>query len=519
MTTTDADSREHVRAPIAPRMLRWLTAQLAEWSREGLLTGAQADAIAARYTASTRLALLRLVVGLGAAFLAVGLLWLVATNLDRLSPLLRFAAVCALWLGFVALGEAARSRATLSSGPHAASGAPGVAAVCRVLAAAAFGAVIFQAAQSLQVPAYESRLVGFWALGALAYAYATRSSGGWGGWGGWGALSVALGAGLTWFAWFVGESAGSRQVGTLMTLAGAVAATSVAVLHDTPGATPATSSVRSPAASSVGRPAASSVRSPAASPDGTAGEAAGFGRAWRLVAGIVALVGVFLAAFPAMSSDAAPWPARASWLLGAAAVVTVAALLAVLLAPRLPSRGPHGAHSTHGAAGVGASTAGRGALLGEIAAAVLVAAAAGVLAWWTPDVGTDAVLPQGGPTAEQWLRTGVAVLVFVAAAGWQAVLGAAREQGELTAVALAALVVFVTVQSFAVFAPIVSGATLFLVVGAVLVGSGLGVERLRRHLGGRRRSGSSRRLGGRQGTSRRPGGARTRGARRSEERS
>lgn len=504
MTTTDADSREHVRAPIAPRMLRWLTAQLAEWSREGLITDAQADAIAARYTASTRLALLRLVVGLGAAFLAVGLLWLVATNLDRLSPQLRFAAVCALWLGFVALGEAARSRATLSSGPHAPSGSPGLAAVCRVLAAAAFGAVIFQAAQSLQVPAYESRLVGFWALGALAYAYATRSSGGWGGWGGWGALSVALAAGLTWFAWFVGESAGSRQVGTLMALAGAVAATSVAVLHDTPGATPATSSVRSPAASSV--------RSPAASPDGTAGEAAGFGRAWRLVAGIVALVGVFLAAFPAMSSDAAPWPARASWLLGAAAVVTVAALLAVLLAPRLPSRGPHGSHSTHGAAGapsVGASTAGRRALLGEIASAVLVAAAGGVLAWWTPDVGTDAVLPQGGPTAEQWLRTGVAVLVFVAAAGWQAVLGAAREQGELTAVALAALVVFVTVQSFAVFAPIVSGATLFLVVGAVLVGTGLGAERLRRRLGGRRRPERPGRPGGR---------ARTRGTRRSEER-
>lgn len=475
MTTTDADSREHVRAPIAPRMLRWLTAQLAEWSREGLLTGAQADAIAARYTASTRLALLRLVVGLGAVFLAVGLLWLVATNLDRLSPLLRFAAVCALWLGFVALGEAARSRATPSSGPHAASGWPGIAVVCRVLAAAGFGAVIFQAAQSLQVPAYESRLVGFWALGAVAYAYATRSLG---------ALSVALAAGLTWFGWFVGESAQSQQVGVLMALAGSVAATSVAVLHDT-----------------ALRPAPGEALENAA--DGPLGEAAGFGRAWRLVAGIVALLGVFIAALPAVSLDATPWPTQASWLLGAAAVVTVAALLAVLLTRRVTSPG------AADAPGAGASAAGRRVPLDEIAAAVLIAAAAGALSRWRPDGGLDALLQQGGPTAEQWARTGVAVLVFIVAAGWQAGLGAAREQGPLTAVALAALVVFVTVQSFAVIAPIISGATLFLVIGAVLVGTGLGAERLRRRLGGRRRPERPGRPGGR---------ARTRGTRRSEER-
>lgn len=478
MTTTDADSREHVRAPIAPRMLRWLTAQLAEWSREGLITDAQADAIAARYTASTRLALLRLVVGLGAAFLAVGLLWLVATNLDRLSPQLRFAAVCALWLGFVALGEAARSRATLSSGPHAASGSPGLAAVCRVLAAAAFGAVIFQAAQSLQVPAYESRLVGFWALGALAYAYATRSRA---------ALGVALAAGLTWFGWFVGESAGSQPVGTVMTLAGSVAAASVAVLHDT----------------ALRRAPGAALANAAGGP---LGEPAGFGRAWRLVAGIVALVGVFIAALPAVSLEAAPWPTRASWLLGAAAVVTVAALFAVLLTRRITSPGAPGAT---GSTGSGTSAAGRRGPLGELAAAVLIAAAAGALSWWRTGGGLDALLQQGGPTAEQWARTAVAVLVFVAAAGWQAVLGAARDQGELTAVALAALVVFVTVQSFAVFAPIVSGATLFLVVGAVLVGSGLGAERLRRSLGRRRRPERPGRPGGR---------ARTRGPRRSEER-
>ena len=43
------------------------------------------------------------------------------------------------------------------------------------MAALAFGAVIFQAAQSLQVPAYSPALVGLWAAGALAHAYAFRA--------------------------------------------------------------------------------------------------------------------------------------------------------------------------------------------------------------------------------------------------------------------------------------------------------------------------------------------------------
>ncbi|MDO5628733.1 MAG: hypothetical protein Q4G43_10465, partial [Mobilicoccus sp.] len=52
----------------------------------------------------------------------------------------------------------------------------------------------------------------------------------------------------------------------------------------------------------------------------------------------------------------------------------------------------------------------------------------------------------------------------------------------LTGVALAALVVFVTAQSFAVFAPLLSGAVLFVVLGIVLVVTGLLADRLRRVL-------------------------------------
>lgn len=44
----------------------------------------------------------------------------------------------------------------------------------RLLAAGAFGAVVFQAAQSLQVPTFEPILVGVWGLGAVLWAYAVQ---------------------------------------------------------------------------------------------------------------------------------------------------------------------------------------------------------------------------------------------------------------------------------------------------------------------------------------------------------
>jgi len=47
---------------------------------------------------------------------------------------------------------------------------------------------------------------------------------------------------------------------------------------------------------------------------------------------------------------------------------------------------------------------------------------------------------------------------------------------------MAALVLFTAVQSFAVFAPIVTGAALFLVLGVIFLGSGYLFDRGRRHL-------------------------------------
>ena len=60
--------------------------------------------------------------------------------------------------------------------------------------------------------------------------------------------------------------------------------------------------------------------------------------------------------------------------------------------------------------------------------------------------------------------------------------GTMRRNGALTWIATAALVVFTTFQSFAVFATIVTGAWLFVVLGTVFLGTGFLVDRARREL-------------------------------------
>ena len=63
-----------------------------------------------------------------------------------------------------------------------------------------------------------------------------------------------------------------------------------------------------------------------------------------------------------------------------------------------------------------------------------------------------------------------------------AVLGTLRDSWQLTATATAALVVFTTFQSFAVFAQIIEGAWLFVVLGLVFLGTGVLFDRARRRL-------------------------------------
>ena len=81
-----------------------------------------------------------------------------------------------------------------------------------------------------------------------------------------------------------------------------------------------------------------------------------------------------------------------------------------------------------------------------------------------------------------WARAVFAVVAYLFVASGYAVLGGMRDTSRLTWLATAALVIFVTVQAFAVFAPIVSGAALFLIVGLVLIGTGILADRGRRRL-------------------------------------
>ncbi|HEX5089380.1 MAG TPA: hypothetical protein VFV89_16345, partial [Nocardioides sp.] len=93
------------------------------------------------------------------------------------------------------------------------------------------------------------------------------------------------------------------------------------------------------------------------------------------------------------------------------------------------------------------------------------------------DAGGDDRVTAGGAAG-----TIVGVAVYVLVTIGVAVVGALRDSWRLTALATAALVVFTTVQSFSVFARILDGAWLFVAVGLVFLGTGLGFDRARRRL-------------------------------------
>ncbi len=266
---------------VTPKQLAWLGGEVRRWQADGLVDERQGTAILEQYAAVRRAGLARLMLYLGGAFVGFGLIWLVAANLDQFSPLGRFVVVTAIWLGITAGAEVLATRRSHADDASAASPVVGAA---RGLAALAFGAVLFQTAQNLQVPAYEPALVGWWALGALVYAYAVR---------GIAPLVVALAAGLVWLPWHLAEVGGSVFGVTLALVGAAAVASGVAVLHDRV-------------------------------------EPRGFGAPWREVGAAVGLAGLFMAAVPDVNTDQFDL-AWSGWLLLAAAIAI--ALGAVLVAP------------------------------------------------------------------------------------------------------------------------------------------------------------------------------------------
>ena len=386
--------------PVSPGQLDWLEAEIAAWRDAGIVDEVQAHAIRSRYVAVRRFSLNRLLLFVGGAFIGVGLLWLVASNLDAMPPLLRFLVVTALWLFFVALAEVLANRREHRTGDT--DSASPVVGAFRIIAALGFGAVVFQAAQSLQVPAYEPGLVGVWGLGALLYAYAVNGTT---------PLLVGIGTSTVWFVWEVFETAEDGMGFVLPMLLAAAVAGAVAVAH-----------------AGRWRPV--------------------FAVTWREASALLALAGLFGAAFPYVDLERFEWSPT---VIGGIALTLLAVAAAVVLA------------------------SGRARL--EALAPLVVTAAGVLLVLWEPPEPVRGVVE-----AEGYVHAGVSVAVYLAAAGWYAVLGVLRDSPRLTVLATAALVLFTTVQSFAVFAPIITGATLFLVLGAILVGSGYLFDRGRRHL-------------------------------------
>ena len=419
MSTTSPVRPEsaHPTRPALPAQLAWLQAEAAHWTREGILTEAQARTILGRYHAARRMSLARLLLVLGAVFVGFGIIWLIAANLDALPPVARFLTVAALWV-------AATVGAELLAGRRAHGGpipSP-VVHSARLLAALLFGGVIFQAAQSLQVPAYEPKLVGLWSLGALAHGYVVRS-----------VAPVGVGI-LTGFAWVVWDAAwaGTSALAVLLAVAAVgVAGVSVAAIHD----------------------AVDPVPDSASDPHRRRGLGwSTMSDPWREL-GAVALLGVlFAAALPFLDAGGFEWRLTLVVELVVATALAGAAL-ALAARPQAPRL-----------------------LWAEPVGALVVTGLAVLLLFW--DAGADA----DDVSAAGWAHAAFAVLTYLGVATAVAVVGILRDRSALTVIALAAMVVFTTFQSFAVFAQIIQGAWLFLVVGLILAGTGYVADRARRRL-------------------------------------
>ena len=376
--------------------LNWLTRELEVWQSDGLISSEAASQLRQQYGAeSRRFTLVRLTVALGSVFVGAGLIWLVATNIEHLSPMVRFLAVTFLWLALTALAEILAGRLASSEVRSP------LVTTTQVLAVAAYGAVIFQAAQSLQVPSDSPRLIGLWGLGALLYAYAVRGRS---------ALIIAVTLVVGWLM-VVGTDTGSlARSFTFGTLWGGLAATAIAVGHRRRWR-------------------------------------ADFSPPWQVAGVVLTLSGLFIASIPAdgWADEGHRW---APILLIGAALTPILAIVALVLGD-VSDR--HYVLAAAAALGIGT-----------------------VLFRWQP--GDDPQAPQ------VWARAALAVVGGLGVAAWIALIGAWRREPRITALATVFVILFTTVQSFAVFASIMSGAVLFLLVGVTLLATGYLAMRGRSHL-------------------------------------
>jgi hypothetical protein len=172
-----------------------------------------------------------------------------------------------------------------------------------------------------------------------------------------------------------------------------------------------------------------------------------FGPAWREVGAGLALAALFAAALPFVTTTDFAWT---GWFVAGVAAAALAAGAAIILTRSNTRLEPVGA--------------------------LLVLAASVLMVLW--DAGDDPDVL----TLVDWAHAAVSVAVYVVVAVGVAVLGIMRNSWRLTALATVGLVVFTTVQSFAVFAQIIQGAWLFVALGLVFLGTGYTFDRARREL-------------------------------------
>lgn len=376
---------------LTPARLAWLTEQVDDWRSAGVLSPDQAETILGQYAAGRRLGLVRLLLGIGATFVGVGVLWLVAANLESFSPGARVVFVAVLWAAALGGAETLAARGV--------SGA--VVGAARLVAALLVGALIFQAAQTLQVPAYEPLLVGAWAAAALLHAYAVGARA---------PLVVGVVAGATFVVWSTLDSQWSG-LGFVIALAlVGLVALALAALHGS------------------WLPA--------------------FAPLWREAGALLVLVAVTVGVLPFVTTEG--WtPGPGTWAL-------LAATMALAAAGAL-----------------------RGSSLDRIEVGVAAVALVGTVALVLWEAGSGGRSDLDG-AAVLHAVLGIALCAGVAVA--LAVDGTLRDSSRLVALATAALVLVTTLQAFTVFAPVLEGAWLFLLLGAVLVGTALTFDQGRRRL-------------------------------------
>ena len=113
--------------------------------------------------------------------------------------------------------------------------------------------------------------------------------------------------------------------------------------------------------------------------------------------------------------------------------------------------------------------------VGGPAFTLMILAGVGLVLW---DTGAETT----GLDVADWAHALTSVGLYVVVAVAIAVLGTLRDSWQLTALATVAIVVFTTFQSFAVFAQIIQGAWLFVLLGLVFLGTGFLFDRARREL-------------------------------------